>query len=553
MASRSQTVAAALVTTTIVAALGAFLWANRLASRHHGPVHLAVSGQRVVVSDSLGLSVLDAVTGTLVDQAPFDRLGLSPPLMDMQLLDDGTLLVADLPTRKLWRCGSMTERCRVIGDLAGVVGRFFKFHLDPDSHRLFVAATHANELWELRFPYDRDAAERAYEKVSAPNEIWLAPSGNLWITDTDHHRVVEVDTSRRPYSGTGRHLEGRTGLTGKTFPLDFGGTGDSSWWVLLSGHSYLDAVVVQYESDGSPLRLITLPDGSDPISVEALPDGALVADMDGFAVHFVTPEGEVSTFGDAAYQSSLSSLREQYDHYSRLAHLALTFMIAAVVAAIFVAYRAYRTGDFGVKRQTPGSASADAAQRIEPVNGIYWLAPNQRLLRLVRIISVLLIVLPVLLVLLLGFVYFLFGTADEGGSWRILIWAMAPLVAAASGFGFYFRAMSGRLFPHLGSDGKRLYARDGPDIFALVSAGQILYTDRSVQLGDRFVQLRDGYGRDIYDARQFHLHIWPVLDQGRRISEWQMFRAMLSRGHAGLWLPLILVLGLGLWWLLQQT
>lgn len=252
-------------------------------------MHLGVQEQTIAVTDSLNLSWLDTETGQLTGQQRLDTLGLDTPLMDLQLLPNQVLLAAETNTKRIRRCARGENRCTTLADLSWLVGRFFKFHFDPDTERLFVAGTHSNQLWELKPPYDARQVRVYCSQLSSPNEIWFSNEGRLWVTDTDHHRVIELEDAEPVAIETGFELPGETHLTSKTFPLDFAGSGQGNWWVLLAGATYLDADLIEYAPDGTPLRRIMLPDGSVPIAVEALSDGVLVADLKGFALYRSKP------------------------------------------------------------------------------------------------------------------------------------------------------------------------------------------------------------------------------------------------------------------------
>lgn len=126
--------------------------------------------------------------------------------MDLQLLDDGTMLVADTKTKRPWRCGSLEHRCRPIEDLSGIAGRLFKLHLDPASLPLFVAAAHTNRVWQVRSPCGRDEAKPAQGDLAGPNELWLSPaerSGSLIQTTAASSRSTpHTNTSPRPGAGS---------------------------------------------------------------------------------------------------------------------------------------------------------------------------------------------------------------------------------------------------------------------------------------------------------------------------------------------------------------
>lgn len=73
-----------------------------------------------------------------------------------------------------------------------------------------------------------------------------------------------------------------------------------------------------------------------------------------------------------------------------------------------------------------------------------------------------------------------------------------------------------------------------------------------MQLVDRFVSLRAGYGRDVCDAALLDRYIRPVLDQGRRVRRGHKLRAMIGHNHPSFWRPVIVLAGFGVWWLHQR-
>jgi len=350
-----QNLLAALVIVAILLALGAYYLANQRIAQLHGPNHIRAAGDQIVVVDGRHLSWLAADTGELIKQRRRDELGLPSLLMDIQLLPDGTLLAAETETQRIRRCTPDKNPCGTLADLSELTGRFFKFAFVPDSERLFVAGTHSNRIWELNPPYTEPQTRVFYRPLLAPNEIRLSPEATLWVAETDRRRIVELADGQPMATETGRVLEGRNELLKKSYPLDFAGSETGPWWVLLTGPTYFNGVVVEYGPDLSPVREVVLPPGSDPIAVEPLGAGALITDMEGFALYRITAEGEAARFGDEAYYRSLDAVKEERDYHRLLEKIALAVLLFGVLGAVIVAVWAHRSGNIKKPLRFPRS------------------------------------------------------------------------------------------------------------------------------------------------------------------------------------------------------
>jgi len=539
---KTQNLAAALVIIAILSALGAYLLAHQKAAELHGPVHIRAFDHDIVVVDGRNLSWLESQTGRLLRQRSLAEMGLSVPLMDIQLLPDGTLLAAETETKHIRRCPPGNAPCDTLTDLSWLAGRFFKFAFDPAAERLFVAGTHDNRLWELHPPYTEPQMRVFCSQLASPNEIWLSPEGTLWVADTDHRRVVELRDAEPVAEETGRVLQGHRRLLEKSFPLDFTGRQTGPWWVLLSGPTYLNGVVVEYGRDLAPGREIALPPGADPIAVEPLGEAALIADMEGFALYRIAEGTDATRFGDAAFYRSLDNLKDEANYYKTLQYVGLGLLLLGILGAVFVAIWSARTNI--VQRPKPTKSPAATPKHepsppdLEPEQGIYWLEPSPRLIRLTKRLALALMALsPIALVLvyLSGLWFFDIGYAS-------IAIALVGLVV-----GFLMWANTDYLFPCLGTDGRIVYIRGRDHRIYPYSPRNGLISPRGLLIERRWVAFLNGLGQPVFDPRHVDRYIRPLFDANRTLGEWQIFVQALRVGHPGTWIVVILCIVMILW------
>jgi len=496
---KTQNLLAAFVIVALLSAVGAYLLAHQRAASLHGPVHIRAGEHEVVAADSRNLSWLDAGSGKLLRQRTLSEMGLSTPLMDMQRLPDGSLLAAETDTKQLRHCTPDADRCTLLADLSWLAGRFFKFHYDAAEPRLFVAGTHSNRIWELQPPFGQEEAHDLAAEVLSPNEIWLSPEGSLWVADTDRHRVIELWIKESEARETGRMLPGETDLLRKSFPLDFAGTGAGPWWSLLTGQTYLNGEIVEYDKDGQPKRLVELPSGADPITVEPLGNEVVIADMANFALYRVDANGQLARFGDKSFYATLDAIESERDRFVTMKYIALAVIIAAIAAAVFIAVWSSATRN--ASRASPGKM--DEIPNDASAYPIHWMEPDPGLIRRMQrlaTIPLFIAALTMLSVYATGHWFF------DHSQFHLLVTG----ILAAIGGVLWLRAKG--VYPVLGTDGRYIYVREWLQGIQSHSPQEARLTSTALWLGRRRVALVNVYDTPIYNPDAVDRLIRPLLD-----------------------------------------
>ncbi|MFQ5994143.1 MAG: hypothetical protein ACE5K1_03535 [Acidiferrobacterales bacterium] len=542
-ASPSQNLFAIFLLISVIAALGVRLWASHQAGRLTGPNHVAASKDYLYVHVNRTLYRLDT-SGELQEKVSLSSLGIEGPLSDIQVLNNGDLLLGDFLRRTLRHC---TPRgvCRDIAPGTSIaIKKQFKFYLDESSRQLYVADTRRHRLLVQSFEGGEPEELTAPRALRFPNNIWVDEDGVVYVTDTNHHRIVGLRRERDTLEENGFALMATGGLVraGHTWPIAFARGPAGKWWVLSAdGHlQYADLIV--YGPDGSPHRTVDLPANADPVFIVQFGDRLVVTDRRLFRLYQIDPQSDyVTDFGTAAVTGLLERLRERKHSYQNIATLAMIALIGLLMAAFVLGARVVANNQRRWRRNRPeGPLTLSPMSRFQEV---YWLRfdPEAAMSvhKLKRQASLALAILSIATLAAIGILMACKVALTE---LKLLSLALIYLLVAISVLLF----MSFRVLRHrIGADAERLYLADHSGRVLPVPPEEAVYTSRLVAFGPLAAPLKLGNGRALYSATDMEEFLKPLLHRAQQIGEVNMMiYQMLHRNALVLVSLVMVVLGL---------
>lgn len=116
---------------SMVATFDVYNWFHSQGIQNHGPALLQVGDDRILVSDSESLYELNK-QGELLRATPLYQLMVTQSVIDLQLLGNGDVLIADTQQRIIQHCNTSAETasCEKLSDVSALTGGLFKFHPD---------------------------------------------------------------------------------------------------------------------------------------------------------------------------------------------------------------------------------------------------------------------------------------------------------------------------------------------------------------------------------------------------------------------------------------
>lgn len=287
-----------------------------------------MQGERVAVIVNHALHVLDA-DGHRLARQDIQSLGLTESPNDMDWTVDAQQRVEawffDDTVPRVVRCAWNTEQARLTDCRNAMAGsqlkanaRSLAVHLAVDNvgQRVFIADAKGNRVQV--FDLDGKAFARMDPEtvsLSFPNRLRYLGNDMLVVADNDHRRLawLRVTPGQPPQLlrslSAADHGQARAGR-GKVADAAFGPAG--TVWMLAVKQGQKDGDVLVFDAKQQAVARAALPDGADPLVIDALGDTALVADYTSVNLYRIDAQGSnLGEFGDAAFRAELGPLGAQ--------------------------------------------------------------------------------------------------------------------------------------------------------------------------------------------------------------------------------------------------
>ncbi|MDX9767914.1 MAG: hypothetical protein RBT51_11280 [Ectothiorhodospiraceae bacterium] len=515
----------------VFAALGLRLWANTQMNRLNGPQQITVLDGELLIS--VGDTVLRTTTdGTVRGEYPLQALGMPDALTDMQALDDGSVLLAASRPALLRRCRLDPLECETLAEgdaLPG--GQAYKLAMDLEGNRLFVADSNGHRLLmatDLARPEPLPLS--LDQRPRFPNNLYIDRERDLlWVADTNHHRLAayRIDGSDGQTVESIVVDEHPMARHGRVWPTAFAFDDMGMAWVLNGDNGLVDADLLGFQPDGTPLARAALPDDADPVFIVHLNGELFVTDLRRVTVYRVAlRDMAVSELG-GTFADRIAERRGERERYAELSQAGLWSLVAIIVLGFVVAGTSLkeklgtRSTDAPFPEKT--SSGPPIPHRIAPLlpadrfSGVTWIEPDPKAMRRIRLMMVSGIAMLLIGIPLIVAIFWMAGSADllSNREKRWVLLTMGVPILMMLGL-FWFARQS--LATRIGIRGGIIYLRDHRGQAVQIPPEVAVYTRHGIAHGPITIVLADGHNRPLYDPEVFLTRIQPILKRARYLG-----------------------------------
>jgi hypothetical protein len=388
--------AAVMIVAFSVLALGLYLWAGAKRAQLPGYGFMHEDGQQLAVNFGSHIVWLDAAGR---EQAAIDLAELDiVPVGDFGFFSDGDLLLYHRAERlSFWdnlaaflrlrstrtsgassedgfyRCELALERCQPLAQSEQYPARSFRLLLEPASDIIYLADTASHALYKLS-PEGRELAKNDRD-FRFPNQL-LWHKGDVWLADTNHHRVVQVATATDQF---GRERQAFTArLNGEyRWPHQLAADGDGMW-VLIGNSAMAEGRLQLYSWSGEPLTALALSGLTDPLAIYSWSKHLWVNDFAEPILLKVEPKTGVTERVESPTLARLSAQVRHDKHYLRRFEWLAIGLFGCVLFCGFAAAWILEKDQTRRRLKTLGESAVDmsSAGEIEPTGqrDIMWIA-----------------------------------------------------------------------------------------------------------------------------------------------------------------------------------
>lgn len=518
----------------LLVSLATRFWAAEKGFRLTGPTHIAAGEGQVWVFTSGDLYKLSP-DGDSLGVFGASITGLNTDPIDLAVMTDGRLLLAEQDPARIRLCGTDAWHCDTILDgTVAAIKRQFKILSGNMPGEWLLTDAVGDTLWEVREPDNALAGMVPEGTLAGPNGLVFDRSGNLWVADTDHRRIIELLPAAEGGYVPGREHSAVNDLTeGKRYypmMLVLGPRG-KLWVTQAADFSKTLSDLVVYDPEQGVEALVVLPEGAFTTDIAVNGDQVLVTDLEQFVIYQVDSKSmKAGGFGDSVFRQNMAQIQESRSAYDRLGAWSLASLSISAVLMILFAIQATPKE----KRWTAPPDVFDPEKtsgEIPQTRRVHWLERNPRTEMVFKWAErVFYTALVLLVVSILIFYAWLQSEAaqamlpgkltklNELGIALLLAGLLAALLVQVVRLSK--RAMNRKL----GTDGKRVYIHleDGREL--AVDPSQLAYTHRMILYRKYTIPLQGGARQALYLPGELDTWLAPLLRQARKISEFQAMK-----------------------------
>jgi hypothetical protein len=508
----------------MLAALGARFWATEKAAGLTGPTHIAAEGGLVYLFASGDMFRLTA-DGALLSVTPSERTGLSDDPIDLRVVDNGQLLIAEQQPAAIKVCNPESWACRpheaALGNFAK---RQFKVLPDASGTGLLMTDAPGDTLWRIYNNTSEPQKLLPDHTLAGPNDLVYGDEGKLWVADTDNRRIVELVPSTDGAFLPGREHSAVNDLTvnERYFPMMLARRADGRLWVIQAADfSKAEADLVIYDQEQGAQALVALPGGAYPTDIAAIQGAALVTDLEQFRVYRVdSATADVDEFGDEAFRAHLAQIQDRQNHFKLLGVISLVVLIFSAGLMVAAAVK----GTPKHKRWTEPPLTLDpanAAEQVPATTGVYWLKRDPKMEWSLKWLEHLGLILFIILVVgaLALYLWIRILAGPDISEKTNELWIPLLLSGVVLAFLVPVMSLATRNLKHrIGTDGKRLYIRLAEGRELAVDPSSLFYTSQALLYRQYTLPLHGGKQKAIYAKGEVETWLAPLLRQSTRLT-----------------------------------
>lgn len=533
----AKTALAILFMLLFIAALGVYGWASGKAAETVGPSHLAATADGLYVysgNELLRVSAAGAMRGRWSDTA----LGLPYAPIDLRVLRDGRVLLAEQNPARLRACAPPDMRCETVGDgIADTLKDQYKVFPDEATGTLLIADFNSGRLWRQPLDGGKPPALTAKGTFSRINDLLLDDAGRLWVADSGHRRIVALIEDAKGQWRIDHSLDAKNNVArpGNDWPMMLTLTEDGTLWSTQSDSRMQSANVLIYDREHGARARIELPENAYPTDIASLGDSVVVSDMDNFRLYRIDAATQaVSEFGDSDLSAILRATQADRQSYQAR----MTQMIAAMIVFGILMIGTAIWATPAEKRWTRPTVAAPLAatdMTAPDVKGVYWLKRDPKMERILTWAPVALYAMLIVLGVLL---FNLFATVDanlgENPSTEDLATftefkhTLLLIMGFFAGLPILTHLGMHNMKRKLGTDGRRLYVRNPDGRELSFAPEQLVYSDRHIQYQELLFPIQTNKRQPLYVAGEVETYIAPLLKQAKKLRALELLKYQLK-------------------------
>ncbi len=538
-------VAAIIIVSCIVCILGLYLWAGSQRAGLHGYGFMRINDGELVVNFDRSWVWLSQ-TGRERRTLELESENLRP-VGDFDFFSNGDLLIyhrqaplsvwqnlkAFLRLRQapvassvgregqradgFYRCRLSALGCEALSDANILPARSFRVVIDRATDTIYLADTSDHSVYKLNA--DGEVLASRHEGFKFPNQLLLR-DGKLWLADTNHHRVVELDTHTKHFA---RELSNRKVTLDHQYrwPLQLA-KAPQGLWVLMGDSSVANGRLAFVDRDNDltqPLAPEVLRSAglNDPLAIKYWQGELWINDFTQPTLVRLNPaSGDVRTIESPRLQALEQVYTRKANDYRRLETLAIGLFVLVMVGGFIAAWVLEKEQTRSVIRSAGRGTTFSVDGEVTPTGtrDILWLSSALKPWHhwLAKIIWLM----WALILLVLAGLYF---TVEEGAAsivqlgvgiavfLGIVCWAVQRL--------FEFLSAS-----RLGVIGESLVLVDGRGQRTVASGAELAYSPHFIIADHVAVALGNPQMRFFTEA-ELKKWVYPRLQRGQKLSAWQ--------------------------------
>lgn len=379
--SQTLNIAAGLVILLIFASLGLRFWASGKLDRFVSLDHVATNGERVAMHAG-GRIYLTSRDGRLEQVLELADLGIAGPLADLELLNDGSLLVGDLEMKKILRCDPASKSCQPFapsGDFT--LAENFKFLADQERQLLYIADTNNDRLLVQNLVDSSCALADNTTRLSYPNDLARDDNDRLYLCDTNRFRIIpfrveqgkvteiegplntmpggmpvspeeiaalaqDPEKLKAKLAGLKDNLGQIAEASGHAKPFALAMGTDGNLWAAQLNTVMTDGAIKIISPKGEPVGAVTLEPGAVPVDLVRFNQGFLAADSGLIKAYTIDPATRLaSEYGDQALREEMMNIAGRRAWLENFKRLGLVGTVIFALMALGVMIIAKRRGE----------------------------------------------------------------------------------------------------------------------------------------------------------------------------------------------------------------
>ena len=359
--------AAVVIVLAIFACLGLRFWASNELDTFISIDHVAANKDQVVIH-AAGVLYLQSHSGKLEQRIDLSELGINGPVADLEMLDDGSLLIGDMEMKTILRYYPQSKFCEEFAPTGYLtLEENFKFMVDQPRQQLYIADTNNHRLLIQNLADSTCILARTDSQLSYPNDMVRDDGDMLYLCDTNRFRIIPLKVGKDSVAETGDPIKSipflsavtpdnledlmndpermkaelenlKAGLGrmmddaqhAKPFALAIGP--DNNLWIAQLNTVMTNGTINILSPTGEPIGEVELDEGAVPVDIIKLNNDFLVVDAGLVRAYTIDPVTHFKKdFGDAAFQNHMEAI---FSHRSFLEGLKSWGLIGTILSAI---------------------------------------------------------------------------------------------------------------------------------------------------------------------------------------------------------------------------